>query len=81
MLGRLVELKIKGLPIPRQWYVVLRKGKRLSVAAEEFKLLLTNEAVDLLSSYAEIAIGAGPAMSASESKTRSAPSSAAGRAE
>ncbi len=48
MLGRLVELKIKGLPIPRHWYVVMRKGKRLSVAAEEFRLLLTNEAVDLL---------------------------------
>lgn len=48
MLGRLVELKIKGLPIPRHWYVVMRKGKRLSVAAEEFRQLLTNEAVDLL---------------------------------
>jgi DNA-binding transcriptional LysR family regulator len=48
MLGRLVELKIKGLPIPRHWYVVLHKGKRLSVAAEEFRKLLTGEAVDLL---------------------------------
>jgi DNA-binding transcriptional LysR family regulator len=48
MLGRLAELKIKGLPILRHWYVVMRKGKRLSVAAEEFRLLLTNEAVDLL---------------------------------
>lgn len=48
MLGRLVELKVKGLPIPRHWYVVLHKGKRLSVAAEEFKSLLTGEAVELL---------------------------------
>lgn len=48
MLGHLVELKIKGLPIRRHWYVVLQKGKRLSVAAEEFRLLLTDEAVDLL---------------------------------
>jgi len=48
MLGRLVELKIRGLPIPRHWYVVMQKGKRLSVAAEEFRMLLTNEAVDLL---------------------------------
>jgi len=48
MLGRLVELKIKGLPIPRHWYVVMRMGKRLSVAAEQFRLMLTNEAVDLL---------------------------------
>ncbi len=48
MLGHLVELKIKGLPIRRHWYVVLQKGKRLSLAAEEFRLLLTDEAVDLL---------------------------------
>jgi DNA-binding transcriptional LysR family regulator len=47
-LGRLVELKVKGLPIKRHWYVVLHKGKRLSVAAEEFRSLLINEAVDLL---------------------------------
>jgi DNA-binding transcriptional LysR family regulator len=48
MLGRLVELKIKGLPIQRYWYVVMHKGKRLSLAAEEFKLLLINEAEELL---------------------------------
>ncbi len=48
MLERLVELKIKGLPIQRYWYVVLHKGKRLSLAAEEFKLLLINEAEELL---------------------------------
>lgn len=47
-LGHLVELKVKGLPIRRHWYVVLHKGKRLSVAAEEFKSLLTQEAVKLL---------------------------------
>ena len=47
-LGKLVELKVKGLPIQRHWYVVLHKGKRLSVAAEEFRSLLINEAVDLL---------------------------------
>jgi len=48
LLGRLVELKVKGLPIARHWYVVLHKGKRLSVAAAEFKAVLTDEAVDLL---------------------------------
>lgn len=48
-LGKLVELKVKGLPIQRHWYVVLHKGKRLSVAAEEFRSLLTEEAVALLS--------------------------------
>lgn len=47
-LGHLVELKVKGLPIQRHWYVVLHKGKRLSLAAEEFKSLLIDEAVDLL---------------------------------
>ena len=47
-LGKLVELKVRGLPIMRKWYVVLHKGKRLSVAADEFKSLLTNEAVGLL---------------------------------
>ena len=47
-LGKLVELKVKGLPIWRKWYVVLHKGKRLSIAASEFKSLLTAEAVDLL---------------------------------
>lgn len=47
-IGHLVELKVKGLPIERQWYVVLHKGKRLSLAAEEFKSLLINEAVELL---------------------------------
>jgi DNA-binding transcriptional LysR family regulator len=50
MLGRLVELKITELPVARHWYVVLHKGKRLSLAAEEFKSLLINEAVDLLES-------------------------------
>ena len=47
-LGNLVELKVKGLPIKRHWYVVLHKGKRLSLAAEEFRSLLTDEAVGLL---------------------------------
>ena len=48
MLGRLVELKFKELPIQRHWYVVLHKGKRLSAAAEAFKALLIDEAVALL---------------------------------
>jgi DNA-binding transcriptional LysR family regulator len=46
--GHLVELKVRGLPIRRHWYVVLHKGKRLSVAADEFRSLLINEAVELL---------------------------------
>jgi DNA-binding transcriptional LysR family regulator len=46
--GQLVELKIKGLPIERHWHVVMHKGKRLSVAAEQFRQLLVDEAVELL---------------------------------
>lgn len=49
-IGYLVELKVKGLPIHRHWYVVLHKGKRLSLAAEEFRKLLIDEAVGLLES-------------------------------
>lgn len=48
MLERLVMLDFKDFPIQRHWYVVLHKGKRLSVAADAFKLLLINEADDLL---------------------------------
>jgi len=47
-LNRLVELKVKGLPIKRHWYVVLHKGKRLSLAAEEFRSLLIDGAVGFL---------------------------------
>lgn len=35
--GRLVELKVAGLPIKRQWYIVHREGKRLSPMATEFR--------------------------------------------
>ena len=50
MLGRLVVLNVKGLPIQRHWYVVIHKGKRLSAAADKFKSLLADEAVELLAS-------------------------------
>jgi len=52
MLGRLVELRFREMPIRRNWYVVLHKDKRLSAAAEAFKKLLTTEAVDLLAASA-----------------------------
>lgn len=48
MLGRLVELRFRDLPIARNWFVVLHKGKRLSAAADAFKALLIEEAVGLL---------------------------------
>jgi len=47
-LGRLVELRLEDMPIERHWYVVMHKGKRLSIAAEEFRQLLIKEAVGLL---------------------------------
>ena len=36
-LKRLVVLDVADFPIMRHWYVVHRRGKRLSAAAEEFK--------------------------------------------
>jgi hypothetical protein len=44
-----VVLDVKSMPIQRHWYVVLHKGKRLSVAADAFKSLLVEEAEKLLS--------------------------------
>jgi DNA-binding transcriptional LysR family regulator len=48
-LKKLVVLDVKSMPIQRHWYVVLHKGKRLSVAADAFKSLLVEEAEKLLS--------------------------------
>ena len=47
-LKKLVVLNIKGTPINRHWYVVMHKGKRLSVAAAAFRSLLIDEARKLL---------------------------------
>jgi DNA-binding transcriptional LysR family regulator len=35
--GRLVELRVQGFPIVRQWYLAHRRGKRLSPTAQTFK--------------------------------------------
>src|SRR3989338_2698588 len=43
-LKRLVMLDIEDFPIMRHWFVVHRKGKRLSAAAEAFKMFLMTEA-------------------------------------
>jgi DNA-binding transcriptional LysR family regulator len=43
-LRRLVELDVAELPIMRHWYVVNRRGKRLSGAAEAFREFLLKEA-------------------------------------
>lgn len=42
--GRLVLLDVEDFPIRRQWYVVQRKGKRLSVVAQAFKKFVLSEA-------------------------------------
>jgi len=47
-LKRLVVLDIADLPIMRHWYVVHRKGKRLSATADAFKLFMRKEAAQLL---------------------------------
>jgi len=48
-LKMLAILNVKGMPIRRNWHVVMHKGKRLSAAADEFRSLLVNEAQILLS--------------------------------
>jgi DNA-binding transcriptional LysR family regulator len=42
--GRLVVLDVEGFPILRKWYLVYRRGKRLSPAAEEFRAMVLSEA-------------------------------------
>jgi DNA-binding transcriptional LysR family regulator len=45
---RLVVLDVQSLPILRQWYVVHREGKRLSLVAQAFKDFLLAEAARLV---------------------------------
>jgi DNA-binding transcriptional LysR family regulator len=47
-LGRLKILDVADFPIQRYWFVVHRKGKRLSAIAQAFKDFLLNEAAALL---------------------------------
>jgi DNA-binding transcriptional LysR family regulator len=42
--GRLVVLQVENFPIQRHWHVVMRKGKRLSPIAREFKRFVMVEA-------------------------------------
>jgi len=48
LLKRLVELDVAEFPILRHWYIVHRKGKRLSAAAEAFKKFMLSDARDIL---------------------------------
>ena len=47
-LKRLVVLDVANFPIMRDWYVVHRKGKRLSAAAEAFKQFMVKESSGLM---------------------------------
>jgi len=47
-LNRLVILDVAEFPILRHWYVVHRKGKRLSPMAQAFKDFLLNEATQII---------------------------------
>ncbi len=47
-LGRLKVLDVAEFPILRHWFVVHRRGKRLSGAAESFKRFLLQEGANLL---------------------------------
>jgi DNA-binding transcriptional LysR family regulator len=42
--GRLVILDVQDFPIMRHWYVIQRKGKRLSPAAQAFKAFVLEQA-------------------------------------
>jgi DNA-binding transcriptional LysR family regulator len=46
--GQLVILKVEGLPVVRQWYVVHRAEKRLLPAAEAFKAFMLQEGAEFL---------------------------------
>ncbi len=48
-LKRLVVLDVADFPIMRHWYVVHRRGKRLSVVAQAFKTFMLNETRVLIS--------------------------------
>jgi len=48
--GRLVILDVQNFPILRHWYVVHRKGKRLSPIATAFRQFVLSEAEKILSS-------------------------------
>jgi len=46
--GRLALLAVNGLPVMREWYVIHRRGKRLSPAAQAFKSFLLEQGAALI---------------------------------
>jgi DNA-binding transcriptional LysR family regulator len=49
--GRLVTLNVEGFPDRRQWYLVYRRGKRLSPAAGAFRDFVLTEAAAIAAPY------------------------------
>ncbi len=52
--GRLAVLEVENFPILRHWYVVHRKGKRLSPIAESFRDFVFSEAEALIAQDARL---------------------------
>jgi DNA-binding transcriptional LysR family regulator len=46
--GRIANLRVAGLPLRRQWFVVHSRQRRLTPAADEFLQYLLREADDLM---------------------------------
>jgi DNA-binding transcriptional LysR family regulator len=46
--GRLVLLAVNGLPVVRQWFVIHRRGKRLTPVAQAFKTFLLRQGAELI---------------------------------
>jgi DNA-binding transcriptional LysR family regulator len=46
--GRLALLPVSGLPVMREWYVIHRRGKRLSPAAQAFRSFLLEQGAALI---------------------------------
>jgi DNA-binding transcriptional LysR family regulator len=47
-LGQLVVLDVEKFPIMRNWYIVYREGKRLSIVAQSFREFVLQEAAQTL---------------------------------
>ena len=45
---RLQVLDVKDFPIQRHWYIIQRKGKRLSPTAEAFKTFVLEQAKEFI---------------------------------
>ena len=46
--GRLKVLDVEGFPIERHWYIIQRKGKRLSPAAQAFRSFVLEKATEFV---------------------------------